>query len=206
MKELEKTKRLSIAAVISILVVLIGLLSYKRPKMVYEVNTANTLEKITDATTNYLVSLNDLNSDYVLVDVRNQYGYERGHLENAINVDASELLEDNNLEIFESIKNDGKTALLYGKTPHEAIPPYMLLLQLGFDNVKILTVENSYQKNKLITNNVTVENSVADINAFIQESIKKANAEPKVEPKKVVAPKQIIPVKKKKKMPVEGGC
>ena len=48
MKELEKTKRISIAAVLTILVVLIALLSYKRPKHLYTVNTHDTLEKITN--------------------------------------------------------------------------------------------------------------------------------------------------------------
>ena len=87
----------------------------------------------------------------------------------------------------------------------------MLLSQLGFDNLKILMVENSYSQNKLITKNVTVERSTADVNAFIQESIKKTEEAIKkanivVKPKVAIAPKKIIPVKKKKKMPVEGGC
>ena len=48
MKELEKTKRISIAAVITILVVLIAVLSYKKPKHLYANNTKSTLEKITN--------------------------------------------------------------------------------------------------------------------------------------------------------------
>ncbi|NLP58217.1 rhodanese-like domain-containing protein [Lutibacter sp. B1] len=205
MKELEKTKRLSIAAVISILVVLIGLLTFKRPKIVYNVNAATTIEKITNP--DYLISLNNINNpDYILIDVRNKFEFDRGHLENAINIDASEILEDENLKIFNELKKDNKTVLLYGKNPNEAIPPYMLLYQLGFDNLKILTVENSYQQNKLVTKNIEIEKSVADINAFIQESIKKAEVQPKPQPKVVSTPKKIVPVKKKKKMPVEGGC
>jgi len=42
MKELEKTKRISIASVLFILVVLIGLLTYKRPKHMYAVNSKTT--------------------------------------------------------------------------------------------------------------------------------------------------------------------
>ena len=48
MKELEKTKRISIAAVLTILVVIIGLLTYKRPKHIYTTNTQDTLEKVTN--------------------------------------------------------------------------------------------------------------------------------------------------------------
>jgi len=45
MKELEKTKRISIAATLFILAVIIGLLTYKRPKNIYAINTKDTLEK-----------------------------------------------------------------------------------------------------------------------------------------------------------------
>jgi hypothetical protein len=87
----------------------------------------------------------------------------------------------------------------------------MVLYQLGYENIKILSVENSYYQNKLITKDVSLENPVADVNAFIQESIKKkeeAMKKAKVvnKPKTIPAPKKVIPIKKKKKMPVEGGC
>ena len=51
-----------------------------------------------------------------------------------------------------------------------------------------------------------LEKSVIDISAFINESQKNAtlSSKPNPEPKKPL--KKIIPIKKKKKMPVEGGC
>jgi rhodanese-related sulfurtransferase len=210
MKELEKTKRISVAAVISILIVIIALLSYKRPKHLYSVNTHDTLEKITN--TNYLIAQNDIDdTNSVLIDIRNQFEFDKGHMENAINMSAPEILNEENSDILENLKEENKTLVLYGNNPKEAIAPFMLLSQLGFDSIKILSVENSYFQNKLITKDVTVESSAPDINSFIQESIKrsqeamdKAKVAPK--PKITTIPKKIIPVVKKKKMPVEGGC
>jgi len=204
MKELEKTKRISIASVLTILVVIIALLSYKRPKHNYTVNTRDALEKITDS--DYFLSLNEIdNPDYVLIDVRNQYEYEKGHLENAINIYASEILNDDNSDVFKDLKEQNKTVLLYGEKPDEVLAPYMLLYQLGYDNIKILGIEINYDQNTLITKNVVVEKSAPDINAFIKESIKKAAAKPKpIRIKKI--PKKVIPVKKKKKVMPEGGC
>ncbi len=203
MKELEKTKRISIAAVITILVIIIALLSYKRPKHMYTVNTKNTLEKITAS--DYFLSLSEINdSESILIDVRNQYEYEKGHLENAVNVYALEILNDANSGLFEELKQENKTVILYGTNPNEAIAPFMLLYQLGYDNVKILCIENSYDQNKLIAKNVGIENPATDINAFIKESRKKAAVKPKPIAKKV--PKKVIPVKKKKKKAPEGGC
>lgn len=203
MKELEKTKRISIAAVIAILVIIIALLSYKRPKHIYTVNPKNTLEKIT--TSDYFLSLNEINDpESILIDVRNQYEYEKGHLENAVNVYAPEILNDANSGLFEELKEENKTVILYGSNPNEVIAPFMLLYQLGYDNVKILCIENSYDQNKLIAKNVGIEKPATDINAFIKESRKKAAVKPKPIAKKV--PKKVIPVKKKKKKAPEGGC
>ena len=203
MKELEKTKRISIATVLFILVVLIAVLSYKRPKHIYSINAPNTLEKIERA--DYFVSLNEINkTEYLLIDIRNQFEFEKGHLENAINIYAPEILNKQNSEIFDQFKEDNKTVILYGTNPDEVIAPYLLLYQLGNNNIKILTAEISYSQNKLITKNVEIEKSLADVNAFINKSVKKAAVKPK--PKFKPKPKKVIPVKKKKKRAPEGGC
>lgn len=205
MKELEKTKRISIASTLFILIVLIAVLSYERPKHLYKVNSINTLEKLTSG--NYYVSLDAINNpDYVLIDVRTQYEYEKGHLENAINIYTAELLSDLNSDVFKGLKEKNKTAILYGANPNDVNAPFILLYQLGYDNIKILTIENSYVENKLISKNSTIEKSQIDINKFIAESVKKAT---KISKKKVVVKKpakKIITVKKKKKAPAEGGC
>ena len=210
MKELEKTKRISIAAVITILVVIIALLSYKKPKHLYAINTEQALEKVLE---NNFVELNQLNTDSsILIDIRNRFDYEKGHIENAINIDASDILNDEISDVLENLKEDQKTILLYGNTPADAIAPLMVLQQLGFDNIKILAVNNTLNQDKLVTTPAEIEKKGENINQFIEASVKKVNelmkAKPKPRPKPVVkAPvKKVIPKKKKKKMPVEGGC
>jgi rhodanese-related sulfurtransferase len=210
MKELEKTKRISIAAVLTILLVLIALLSYKRPKHLYAANTNEALQQISSP--DYLMAQKDIDmANQAIIDVRTQIDFDKGHLENAINMYAPEILNNDNSDLLKDLKDKGKTLVLYGNNPTEAIAPYMVLYQLGYENIKILSVENSYYQNKLITKDVSLENPVADVNAFIQESIKKkeeAMKKAKVvnKPKTIPAPKKVIPIKKKKKMPVEGGC
>jgi len=78
MKELEKTKRISVAAVLFILVVIIALLAYERPKHLYKVNTEVALNKL--LTKDYFVDLKEINNpEFVLIDIRNQYVFEKGH-------------------------------------------------------------------------------------------------------------------------------
>jgi rhodanese-related sulfurtransferase len=203
MKEIEKTKRISIAATLFILVVLIGLLTYERPKHLYAINTKSTLEKLTGD--NYLITLNDLNNpDYVLIDVRNQFEFEKGHLKNAINIYTPDILSDENSDFFDELKETNKTAVLYGKNPQEVNPPFLILYQLGFDNIKMLAVENSYLQNKLVTKNSDIEKSEADITTFINDSRENASIEP-IDEDIIEAPKKIITIKRKKKV-AEGGC
>ncbi len=205
MKELEKTKRISIAATLFILAVIIGLLTYKRPKNIYAINTKDTLEKITSA--NYFTTLEELkNPDYVLIDIRNQYQFDKGHLENAINIYAAEILSVDHIKVFDELKESNKTAVLYGNNPQEVNAPFLILYQLGFDNIKLLAIENSYLQNKLISKNTVIEKSEADLTAFINESVKKANTTETVKKVVVAPPKKVITIEKKKKAPAEGGC
>ena len=216
MKELEKTQRISIAAVLTILAVLIAVISYKKPKHLYDSNTKETLAKITNTT--YFINQSDIDpSQQVLIDIRNQFDYDRGHLENALNMYTPEILSDANTDALEAIKNEGKTIVLYGNNPSETVTAFMLLTQLGFNQVKILSVTNSYYQNKLITKDTTLETAVADISGFIKESVekteaimaKKSKSSFKTKPTstvKTTTPTKVIPKKKKKKAPVEGGC
>jgi len=202
MKELEKTKRISIAAVLFILIIIIGLLFYERPKHVYTVNSNDMLEKVIKA--DYFIALDKIDDpSIVLIDIRSPFEFEKGHLNGAINISTPELLKGDNPELFNKMVANKKVAVLYGSTPTEANNAFMVLYQLGFENIKILLVSLGYEQNKLITKNSIIEKNVTDINAFIAESQKKIKIVPK--PKKRI-PKKVIPKKKKKKMPVEGGC
>ncbi|WP_170179816.1 rhodanese-like domain-containing protein [Flavivirga rizhaonensis] len=202
MKELEKIKRISIVSILFILAVLIGLLTYKRPKNTYAINTEKTLEKITN--NHFFITLENINTpDYVLIDVRSQNEFEKGHLEHAINIHTPEIL--NNSAFFKELKKSNKIAILYGENPQQVNIPFLFLYQLGYDNIKLLTVKNSYSQNKLITKTCDIEKLEADISAFINESVK--NSKIKVTPKKTIQPpKKIITVQKKKKKAPEGGC
>ena len=208
MKELEKTKRISIAAVIAILAVIVALLTYKKPKNVYTLSPQQALESVKD---NSYVNLEDLNAESMaLVDIRNNYEFEKGHIANAVNVDASTILSEESKDLFNKLTENNKTILLYGADPIEAITPMMLLKQLGYDNVKILAVQNYLEQESLKTVPFEVEKQGENINQFIDKTSKKIDsmlkAKPKPKPQPKPAPKIIVPKKKKKKLPVEGGC
>lgn len=202
MKELEKTKRISIATTLFILAVLIGLFTFKRPKNTFVYRSQQTLEKL--AQHKYLASISEISdTNNVLIDIRNTFEFEKGSLNNAINIQPSEFLSEENLNLFKTFKKENKTVLLFGNNPEEVNLPYLLLSQLGYDNIKLLTLEIKYIQNNFFTKNSPVETYKNDINAFINESLKNSGSKiiNKPKPKK----KRIV-VRQKKKKTAEGGC
>ncbi|WP_053990602.1 rhodanese-like domain-containing protein [Mangrovimonas sp. TPBH4] len=205
MKELEKTKRISIAATLFILAVLIGFLTYKRPKNTYAFNTKSTLEKITS--TDYFLPYSLIeNEDVAFIDIRTPYEYNKGHLQNAINIPSVDIMSEASQKLLQDLKKSDTPTVLYGSTPEEANIPFLILYQLGFDNLKILPVELSYSQNKLITKESKIETLPHDINAFIMDSQKHLDSSSTIVPTPVDVPKKVITVEKKKKRKAEGGC
>ena len=204
MKELEKVKQISIASVLFILAVLIGVVTYELPENTYAVKTKTTLEQLSSK--DYIVSFDSINNPgFALIDIRSPYEFNKGHLKNAINISTPEILNRENKEVFRELQDENKTMVLYGKDPEEANIPFLLLYQLGYSNLKLLSVDNTYFQNQLVTRSIEVEKPIADIQGFIDESAKNRSKTVDLQ-ENAPAPKKIITVKKKKKKPVEGGC
>ena len=202
MKELEKTKRISFSAVIVILAVVIGVLSFKKPKNIFKKDNNITLKHIVSQ--DFIISSKDVNSkskeQLAIIDVRNGFEYNKGHLKNAKNIYTPNLLEEANKEYFTKLENENKTIVLYASTPNETSGPWMLLTQMGYKNVKISCVQTNYINNKFSISDYPLEKPKYDFAAFMKKATSGA-----VKTKKVT-PKRVITVKKKKKRPVEGGC
>ena len=204
MKELERTKRISISAVLFLLVILIGFLTFKRPKYVFEKNTASTLEKVIKK--DYIVSLNDLDtmdsSKYAIIDIRSNYEYAKGHMKDAVNISSHDIFNDSSIEFLDNLKTNCQTIILYGKDPDNANTGWMLLYQLGYDNVKILCIETDYVDKTFQIKNAPLEKPNVNF-AQVMASAKSKKSENLIieKPKKKV----ITAPKKKKRLP-EGGC
>ncbi len=80
----------------------------------------------------------DKDSSFVLVDIRSQFDYDKGHLPGATNIFKADILEKDNLDFFRLLKAQNKSAILYGNDAVEANAPFMILQQIGIDNVILL--------------------------------------------------------------------
>ncbi len=205
MKELERTKRVSISAVLFLLVILIGFLTFKKPKYVFEKDTVTTLQKIIEK--DYFLSLDDFKSIdpalYVLIDIRSNFEYAKGHIKDAINISAHQIFSDNTTKLLNSLKNEDKTIIVYGENPDEADSVWMLLYQLGYENVKILSVETKYIDSEFQVKNYDLEKPSVN---YAQVMAKAQSFSGNVSETKKSAPKKVLPRPKKKKRVAEGGC
>ena len=203
MKELERTKRISISTVVFILVLVIGVLTFKKPTNVYRKTKAETLAML--KTQDYLVTNADIDhSNAILVDIRDKFDYSKGQLENALNIPTSDILDETNISIFDAIRDQGKTAVLYGKNPDDTNSAYMLLFQLGYDNIKILNASTQLVENDFQVKNHDLEKPITNyMDIFKQVESEEATIVKKAAPK---PPKKVIVVQKKKKRKPEGGC
>ncbi|MEN8123770.1 MAG: rhodanese-like domain-containing protein [Bacteroidota bacterium] len=208
MKELERTKRISVSAVLFLLIVVIGVLMFEKPQYVFEKNPANTLEEVTKQ--NFILTLNDFKSlepsQYVLIDIRNNFEYAKGHLDGAINVSPHQVFKPESKKLLKQTKDDGKTVVLYGANADKASNAWLLLYQLGYENIKILCVETNYIDNKLSMKEVAIEKPSVNYAEIIREAKAKQAIQKITEVKKPVAPKKVITKPKKKKRVPEGGC
>ena len=203
MKELERTKRISISTVVFILILVIGVLTFKMPTNVYKKTKAETLAML--KTQDYLVAHADIDrTNSVLIDIRDKFDYSINHLENALNIPTSEILNANSISLFDQLRDQGKTAILYGKNPDDVNSAYMVLFQLGYDNLKILNGTTQLVDNELQVKNHDLEKPIENyMDIFKQVETEEAIPVKKVAP---APPKKIIVVKKKKKRKPEGGC
>jgi rhodanese-related sulfurtransferase len=213
MKDIINTRRLSFAIAILVFIILVGFITFKPAKFNYRLTAYEMLNELSNQEIFIdVVSVLDQtssSSSFVLIDVRTPDHYSAGKLGNAINIPISEILTDESILFFEKMKKESSLVVLYGKNQLEINGTWMLLRQIGFNNVKILTsgydclIKNpSLSKDKLSSSGYDIEKPSIDFSQTIRQGKMKDNKVPvNTEPKM-----QIVPVKREKKTGTAGGC
>ncbi len=214
MKELTKTRRLTISTIVFVFILVIGFLTFRTPNLVYELSPELTIEELFNIENEMIpdemmdiLAYGDSNS--VLIDVRDPYEYDKGYLGEAINIPVSEILMEESISFFQEMKKDSIIVILYGQDQLDANGPWMLLRQLGFDNIKILLGGYNYLANEEIDYYDMPEIPlylVEEPQLNFAEFIENASLNAGQMDEQIEEPKQIAPVKRKKKVVAEGGC
>ena len=136
-------KKTFFTVIIFLVIIIIGLITIRKPDLKYQLNPQQTVELVTlGEYVMYPYELEDILSGAIdtvlLIDIRDRFEFGRGHIEGAENISAITLLTHENIQRLEQLKEDGMTVVVYGNDQLQANGPWMLFRQLGFDNVKIL--------------------------------------------------------------------
>lgn len=212
MKELTRTRRLTVASVLFVIVIIIGLVTLRKPDFEYQITNEIMLEEVYNIDNEMLPDeameiLAYEDSSFIFVDLRNPWEFNKGYLGNAINIPVSDILEEESISFYHQMAKDSVTIILYANDQREATGPWMLLKQLGINNMKILLGGYEYIANEEIDYydmpeipEYFVEEPMMDFAAFMETIGSQEINEPEQE-KKVIQP-----VKRKKKVISEGGC
>jgi len=181
------------------------------PKYKFAKVHSKEMEECTDASYTFTpdeVAKVILNKDKntILVDVRSKHDFVNGHITNAKHINKTTVLNKENYKFFSNLKKEKKKVIFYGKDVVEANIPFMILKQMGVENIgiscegydffndndihHIASAKSSYPNNE-----TPVTNFANYISITKQKAIDKQKAE-KEKLKKVATQKKYIPKKK----------
>jgi rhodanese-related sulfurtransferase len=214
--ELDKTNWIIIGVVATLLVLFLGFVFLKPAKYTFKTPLDKELSDI--KRTDYQVSPQTLakaiiakDKNIVLVDVRSQFDFAKGHLPDAINIYKVNLMDDANMEFFENLKEGHKKAILYGNSASDANVPFMILKQMDVENIQFLSV--GYDDVKAVdwvemasnTDKFNDENAVVDFAQFISDANKSRGIEKTIETTAAQAKPSVI-IRPKKSASKDEGC
>ncbi len=212
MKELTKTRRLTIASIVFILILIMGFVTFRKPAFVYNLSPEQSLRELNKPTNvvspeDMMQSVNAKENSAILIDLRNPYQYNRGTLDKAINIPVSDILDEDVISMLDDLQNKGKTVILFAGDQQEANAPWMILNQLGYSNMKVLmggfNYLSSLKNNQSDTIKATYQTEIPDFDyAALIEQISGGKIKEPQNPQ----PEAIIPVQRTKRTATAGGC
>jgi len=123
-------------SLLGVAVIIVVLAFIFRPNAAeYQIGASETLKLMNK--TPMEVAIDNLGGKQ-LIDIRPVDLFLQGHAENAINIPIRNLLDEESVILFDELRENGKDAILYGSDQLQATAPWLLLQQLGYQNVKIL--------------------------------------------------------------------
>jgi len=201
-------KRSVITMIIFVIIIIAGLLTLTNPRLKYALDPDQTISLVINDNDN--ISPEQLDNmmtgsteNITLIDIRNHYVFARGHIPGATNISAVELLENDNIRWLKNLKKNGTVVIIYGEDQLQANGPWMVLQQIGFDNVKTLLGGYRYY--------LAINDKVSPVKEYIPEKAaydyaEVAKAADIEEENNSNKKKTTIVRRKKKGKAVAGGC
>lgn len=200
--------------VIFVLIIVFGLLGINWPDLTYKRSLEETSATLIDNRDimypEDLVGIIEMEDPaYRIIDIRNPYEYIKGHIKSAENLPSNSLLDKDMLSKLEQYAADSLIVVLYGQDQLEANGPWLILKQMGFDNLRVLLGGYGYFTTGPLdiyempeVPAYFVEEPAYDFMGIMEEMGSATPQSTAAETETEV----VIPVRRKKETVVEGGC
>lgn len=205
--EKKKTQLLSYGiASLVVAVIIITAIAINHSDLPYKLTPQEALDQLKnkDNFIDPMVTFDKAAPKTVFIDVRNPHDYAFNHLENAINIPAERILQEDYLENIREIEENDNTIILYGSVPQQVAGPWMLLKQVGISNLKMYAgTFDQLMSNEPVAASIYNEIPVIDTTALS----KKVEPALKVSAPKAPAPKkEVVPLRVEPAPESGGGC
>jgi len=198
------------------LLILIGLVTLRKPDFPYALSVEETHAAVMDTPdeldpSQAMELLAGMSGPFQFIDLRNEYEFNTGHVQGAIQIPVHALLHEEHFGKLQAMDDEGIKLVLYGSTLQQANGAWMVLKQLGFRHVvllrggypALLAEEDSLSSTVPFPGD---EDARFDFAAIMEEAgAGKAEPQPALEtPER--RPEAIVPTQRPRKSAVEGGC
>lgn len=206
-----KSNRILFFGLLTLLIIsmIIGALKTEKPAFILStdemLNEVKNYDKNTIGPEKLIDILQNNDSLYRFIDLRNPKEFAKGHIENAINIPLQNILNEEYSDIF---NQDKKINVLYFSDHRGACTPWMLLTQVGYKNNKILLGGYDFVKTSIIDNFSPMTGNFKDEKAKYDynEVISKLKGGSISTTSTSVENTETVPVVKKEKKTQGGGC
>jgi len=203
-----------VAAGLFAILIIIGLLTMRKPAVRYKLTVKEALASVKSRGDQLSIDkANEIiqakNSEYLFIDVRTPYEFIKGHFDSAVNIPLSNLFSEENYKVLKQAEHDKKSLVLYGNDQSQANAPWMLLKQIGF--TKVLILSGGYAVANVVRSVVadsTHEKGIdAEIARYNYAEMVKGISKPEQVPGSISNPQKVTTTPKpKSSAPAAGGC
>jgi rhodanese-related sulfurtransferase len=203
-----------VAAGLFAILIIIGLLTMRKSVVRYKLTEKEALASVTSPGDQLSIDrANEIiqakNSEYLFIDIRTPYEFIKGHFDGAVNIPLSNLFSEENYNFLKQADHDKRSLVLYGNDQSEANAPWMLLKQIGFTKVLILSggYADANIVGSVIADSTHQKGIDAEIARYNYAEMVKGISKPGQVPGSISIPQKVTTIPKpKSSAPAAGGC
>lgn len=205
MNEIQKNWKLILASVVFVVIIMVGFITLRKPDFNYELSPGQAALLLQNPGLEILpAEVSAKAASFKIVDLRTPNEFLKGHITGSVNIPEPALFDQQSIGLLDAWENQASTIVLVGRDQSQAAGSWMLLRQMGYDNLKVMTggwlLYSALLQNPEL-NIARIGQPMHDFAKIMEKANLESITQPEAEKKEVV-----VPTRKVTKAAAEGGC